>query len=106
MDGASLRNLSVWSCNNMHMGETSETVAGSESVAALTSQIFDDQLQIRAAGIEVRGWTPDRVAGTVQMRVASDPVVAQGYMDRTYGPGRVIVSPSVRAPATVTKSIY
>ncbi|HUY60059.1 MAG TPA: hypothetical protein VMV16_10150 [Solirubrobacteraceae bacterium] len=81
------------------MENTTETVGAFQRLAALTSQIFEDQLHIRAAGIEVRGWTPDRTAGVVQMRVASDPGAAQLYMDETYGEGRVIVTRTQRPPA-------
>jgi hypothetical protein len=82
------------------MEDASETLVGYERLIALTSQIFQDQLQMRAAGIEVRGWTPDRAAGVVQMRVASDLAAAQAYMDETYGAGRVIVVRALRPPAS------
>jgi hypothetical protein len=81
------------------MENTTETLGAFQQLAALTSQIFEDQLHIRSAGIEVRGWSPDRTACVVQMRVASDPGMAQLYMDEVYGEGRVIVTRTQRAPA-------
>jgi len=86
--------------------DTSENVIDFEIVAELARQIFEDQLRLRTAGIEVRGWTPNRETGVIQMRVISDPVDAQEYVDETYGPGRIDVVLVGPAPATRTQGYY
>ena len=82
------------------MEDTHETVVDYQSLAALTSQIFEDQLRIRAAGIEVRGWSPNHQTGLVQLRVASDQAEAQAWVDESYGIGRVEVIRTGRPPAS------
>lgn len=71
-----------------------------EQLLALTWQIRDDGERIEAAGIDLRGWGPNREKTAVSMRVASDAATAQRYMDAVYGPERIIVTHTDRPRPT------
>jgi hypothetical protein len=84
------------------MEDANDTLLDFESAVALTSKIFEDQLRMRTVGIDVRGWTPNRETGVVQLRVGSDQAHAQAWVDQTYGAGRVNVVRVGRPPASNT----